>query len=423
MRKSFHAAQIREVAPVKGPSTGTASLVGPPCILYLHAKVFDRVVCAAELMGVRRHAAVRGWKVCEVALDERHPAPELREAMRRLRPLGCIVTSGGRLNPPPRLFGGVPVVYIEPPRKLCRLGVARVMADNAEIARFAFRELLSGHPEALAFIGGRWNRIWSRERGSAFAALARKAKLRFIPFPHRRELDAERDARLHAFVRNLPPRCGVFCATDLTAADVSRFAIEERRCVPNDLTFVGVNDIEQKWKAPAPSVTSVRLDFERFGYEASKMLEDALAAKNTKERKGLVNSVPFVAKSVAVGPLMVTRRDSTRGWGRRMPDILRAVEMIRAEACDGLTAATLAARFPGSRRLFDLRFREAMGHPVHDEILHVRLERVLTLLVRPDVPIGAIPFQCGFRSEIALHKLFRRRYGVSMRQWRKEHAK
>ena len=392
-------------------------------ILYLHAKVFDASICAVELTGMRRHAAARGWDVREVALDEKHLAPALRETLRCLRPLGCVVQSEGRLNPPPRLFGDIPAVYVEPSHELCRMDVARVVMDNAEIARFAFRELMSGHPEALAFIGGRWNRIWSRERGSAFATLVREAKLPLFSFPHRRESDAERDARLHAFVRNLPPRCGVFCATDRTAADVSGFALEEHRHVPHDLTFVGVNDIEQKWKAPAPSVTSVRLDFERFGYEAAKMLGNVLTTKTTKDHKDFVNPVSFVAKSVSVGPLMVTRRDSTRGWGRRIPDILRAVEMIRAEACDGLTAAKLAARFPGSRRLFDLRFREAMGHPVHDEILHVRLERALTLLVRPDVPIGTISFQCGFRSEIALHKLFTRRYGVSMRQWRKEHAK
>lgn len=374
-------------------------------ILYLHSTHYDARSVAAEMAGVRRHAAAHGWKALEVTIDEAQLTSALRETLRRLHPLGCVVNSGGRLNPSPRLFGKIPVVYVDPSRELCRQGVARVVMDNAEIARFAFRELMSGNPEALAFIGGRWNRLWSRERGSAFAALAREAKLPFFPFQYRRESDAERVSRLHDFVRGLPPRCGVFCATDLTAADVSGFAIEEHRLVPHDLTFVGVNDIEQKWKPPAPSVTSVRLDFERFGYEAAKMLGSMFAT------------------SVSVGPLMVTRRDSTRGRGRREPSVAKAVEMIRTEACDGLTAEKLAARFPGTRRLFDLRFREAMGHSVLDEILHVRLERVLSLLARPDVPIGAIYFQCGFRSEIALHKLFTRRYGISMRQWRKEHAK
>lgn len=391
---------------------GTGFHAGRQRILYLTAKAFDARTREAESTGIRRYASARGWEVCLAALDERRPGPVLNAALHRLRPLGCIVKSGGCLNPPPRLFGATPVVYVEPSCGLCRLEVPRVVMDNAEIARFAFRELMSGHPEALAFVGSRWNRIWSRERGWAFAALVHEANLPFFPFPYRRETDEERIARLRAFVRLLPPRCGVFCATDRTAADVSRFAVEERRHVPRDLAFVGVNDIESLWTSPSPSVTSVRLDFERFGYEAAKMLAHRIDAGGAD-----------IPPAVALGPLMVTRRDSTRGRGRRSPNIVRAVEMIRAEACDGLTAVALASRFPGSRRLFDLRFREAMGHPVYDEILHVRLERALSLLARPDVPIEAIAFQCGFGSQIALHKLFRGRYGISMSQWRKNHSR
>ena len=88
---------------------------------------------------------------------------------------------------------------------------------------------------------------------------------------------------------------------------------------------------------------------------------------------------------------------------------------------DGLTVAGLAKRLPGSRRLLDLRFREAMGHSVHDEIQQVRLERVFDLLQRPDMPIGAIADFSGF----ALHQLdrvFRARFGCSLRAWRKRNA-
>ena len=93
--------------------------------------------------------------------------------------------------------------------------------------------------------------------------------------------------------------------------------------------------------------------------------------------------------------------------------------MIRREACNGLTAEKLAKRFRGTRRLFDMRFREAMGHPPLDEIMHVRLERVLELLSQPDFPISAIADVSGFSSERMLRKLFRSRFKVSMREWRK----
>ena len=93
--------------------------------------------------------------------------------------------------------------------------------------------------------------------------------------------------------------------------------------------------------------------------------------------------------------------------------------MIRREACDGLTAAALASRFRCSRWLFEMRFREATGYSVLDEILHVRLDRVLSLLSQTDTAIGAIYALCGFRTSRALDFLFHARFKTSMREWRR----
>ena len=97
------------------------------------------------------------------------------------------------------------------------------------------------------------------------------------------------------------------------------------------------------------------------------------------------------------------------------------VEIIRSEACNGLTASVLIAKFPGSRGHFERRFREAMGHSVLDEILLVRLQRAGELLAGTDMPISAIADFCGFRTHIALHKFFRSRTGMTMGAWRKKH--
>ena len=98
---------------------------------------------------------------------------------------------------------------------------------------------------------------------------------------------------------------------------------------------------------------------------------------------------------------------------------MKALEVIRLEACNGLTAANLASRFPGSRKLFELRFREAMGHSVMDEIQHVRMQHVFDLLSRPDFPISAIASFSGFDCDRELRRQFRARTGTSMREWRK----
>jgi LacI family transcriptional regulator len=115
---------------------------------------------------------------------------------------------------------------------------------------------------------------------------------------------------------------------------------------------------------------------------------------------------------------MAVWRESTGGAGRREPHIMAAVERIRREACDGLTAQKVIAESPGSKRLFNLRFREATGHSVLEEIRHVRLEKVETLLSQTDTPIGAIADFCGWGSSTALERFFRSRTGMTMHEWR-----
>ncbi len=116
---------------------------------------------------------------------------------------------------------------------------------------------------------------------------------------------------------------------------------------------------------------------------------------------------------------MAVWRESTRGSGRHDPHILAAVERIRREACDGLSAREVIAAAPGSRSLFNLRFREAMGHSVLDEIRHVRLEKVETLLASTDTPINALASLCGWGTDGSLKRFFLSRTGMTMREWRR----
>jgi AraC-like DNA-binding protein len=62
-----------------------------------------------------------------------------------------------------------------------------------------------------------------------------------------------------------------------------------------------------------------------------------------------------------------------------------------------------------------------MGHTVLDEIIHVRLQAVMDMLARPEPPIGAIADFCGFGSQVELRIIFKKRMGMSLRQWRQSH--
>ena len=378
-----------------------------PAILYFEQDSRG-FIQSASLAGIRRYAQSLRWDVVVVPLAESRPGgiPALLAAHRPVA--GCIVDgSGGRRDLPPRLFGEVPVVYMHADPSLYGGRGERVGYDDAAIAEAAFRELSAGLPAAFAvvpFASPSGRRGWSLRRERAFAEVTAKSGKPFYRMPWRKEPKEQREARLVQWLASLPRHTAIFAVGDMTAFETAAAARLCHRSIPRELTLLGVDSDPVLCEATHPTLSSIQIDHELAGY---------LAAKAIGERYGIVNNTIYVR------PLLALRRESTGGSGRREPFVLEAVEIIRREACDGLTAAELAGRFRCSRPLFDRRFREAVGHSPLEEILHVRLEKVFTLLSRTDTPVGAVADFCGFRSHIALHWLFKKRTGMSMREWRK----
>ena len=79
----------------------------------------------------------------------------------------------------------------------------------------------------------------------------------------------------------------------------------------------------------------------------------------------------------------------------------------------------VARRFKVSRSLLELRFRELQGESVYEAMLRIRLEEVKRLLRNTTTPISEITSACGWENPTPPKVLFKRRFGISMREWRK----
>ena len=375
-----------------------------------------------------RFARTVGWCVEPILMDVLSPT-ELRKIVRSGNVVGCVRNAEWpHHSAAEKAFEAMrmPVVVLDPSEADRSRRDGAVFCDNTAIAKAAFRELSAGRPPSFAAVTY-WNPSlrWAHERIAAFCALCSDAKRECSVFPPNGvEQPKARMARLAEWAAALPNHVAIFAANDFTAVETAIALRSRFRHIPKTATLVGVDGSPERHDIPASPVplSSVNVNFESAGFLAARMLWDVVAAKSTKEHKPFVDSVSFVAESATFGPLMVVRRESTRGRGRRERFVLEAAEAIRREACDGLTATELAARFPVSRKHFERRFREATGHSVLDEILHIRLEQVTAYLLRRDIAIDAIAGLCGFGSEIELRRLFRRRFGMSMSEWRARNA-
>ncbi len=364
-----------------------------------------------KLAGVRRYAEAAGWNVIPIPQEE-SGWKSIPGLLAKYSPVGCVCDEDSTpTRATPRLFGDIPVIFANGYGNRYDGGACRICVDNEAVARAAFRELSAGNPKAFAVVGESSSPEWSVIRIKAFRAEASKTGLPCRVFRENKwEVEEEAAAYFLPILAALPRHTAIYAVNDPIARRIADAANAAGLRIPQDLTLLGTDNNPDWCEGSYPTLSSIQLDFERMGYLSAKVLAERMTGRATR-----------VFPIATVGPMLAVRRESTRGHGRREPLILAAVEIIRREACDGLTVAALAARLPGSRRLLDLRFREAMGHSVHEEILQVRLERVFDLLRRPGTPIGTIADLSGF----ALHqldKVFRTRFGCSLRTWRQRNA-
>ena len=383
-----------------------------------------------KLDGIRRYARMLRCPVETCLGDEVRPA-NLPQILKRVHPAGCIAESWyDQRVMPPRLFGNIPVVYFDAPDGPGWHGAASISCDEAAVARTAFRELAAAQPPSYAVVPYFLPRHWSDKRVAAFQALCAETKAECRVFKARLgSKPAARAARFKRLVRwmaELPQHCAIFAVNDESAFEAMRALADAGRAVPRSATLVGVDatEMDTEEKTGLPGVSSIEIDFELAGYLAAKRLGEEMANKQLAtggrhpQRAARRAPASLDGDIPAFGPLLVVRRKSTSGTGRHADYILEAVEMIRRRACDGLTVAALAAKFKCSRRLFDMRFREAMGHSARDEIEHVRFENAFSLLKGTDTPVSAIADFCGYRTASALRHIFLARTGTSMRAWR-----
>ena len=116
--------------------------------------------------------------------------------------------------------------------------------------------------------------------------------------------------------------------------------------------------------------------------------------------------------------MCLVRRKSTGRFKRIDKDVSRAVERIRREACNGISARNITDDFDCSRRMAEIRFRNVIGHSILQEIRQVRLENAKRLLRNPGLSMNFIANNCGYGSPSAFSFFFRAETGQSPSSWR-----
>lgn len=314
----------------------------------------------------------------------------------------------------------MPVVYlwkdaVEPPGILRRMTLLRM--GFGEVGRAAARHFLERRGyRSFAYVEDIRNPQWSVERGRAFRDAVASAGLPFHHFSaeggtyhtsisSRRELTA-----LAEWLIPLSKPVAVFAATDMRARDTLLACREAGLDVPREVAILGADDNEFICRHVFPNLSSVAMDFASLGKTAAEELWRLMEGKRPRCRDC---EMPIVG---------VTARASTAPSSIGGPLVNAALGWIEAHACEGATVADVAKAVRTSRPLLDLRFRELRCGTVLGALQERRLREVCRLLRETDDSIEAICDEAGFSDTSGLRRLFRSRFGCSMREWRKRQA-
>ncbi len=368
-------------------------------ILYVRSS--DRPPSILKNRGFLRGAQAGGWQVQSATLAEINAA-RLRELIKFWKADALVCDCGGLITPPNlRKLERLPAIWIScrPPKGDAK--VFTVNDDSPAVAELAARELLQLNYTHFAFVHFPHGRIWSRDRAEHFREIIQMHGYDCREFKSGNAADTQSwFGRLKEWMEGLPKPCGLFAANDEVSSHVRSICRAKGWKIPNDIAVVGVDNDEFICESAHPSLSSVLADNEQMGFLAAQML----AARLRNARLGATRST--------VSPLMVVRRESTRPYRASNGYVAKALELIREKACEGLRARDVISVMKGSRRTVEMRFREATGHSILDEILHVRMTHAKELLISNRTrPVKVVAQMCGYSSESTFRKVYRAHLG------------
>ena len=284
-----------------------------------------------------------------------------------------------------------------------------VETDDAEIARLAAEHLIERGFKHFGYCGdARFN--WAVWREGFFADQLRKGGHECHAY-RTDSAPADPEAQslhLSAWIKRLPKPVGIMACYDRRGQQVLDACRNAGLAVPDEVAVVGVDNDELLCELAAPPLSSVIPNTHRTGYEAAALLDRMMGGKKVPPKAHLI------------APLGVAARQSTDVLAIDDREVAGAVRFIREHACEGINVADLLRQVPLSRRVLEQRFQRSLGRTPHEEILHVRLNRVQRLLAETDLPLYQIAERTGFEHVEYLSVAFKREVGKTPRQFRDE---
>jgi len=297
-------------------------------------------------------------------------------------------------------------------------GAPIVFWDDTQIAQLAAEHLVSLGLDSFAYIGPEHFEP-SHRRARNFQQILKRASKPCQIFEWndnhmpdvvvRNAQDWQSAIRfIQQSLEQLDLPVGILANTDITASLVIEAATEIGLRCPDDLAVMGMWNYKIVCESTQPPLTSIEIDYQKFGYEAATILHRMITKPGY--------NAPAVTRTS--GRQLIIR-ESTDFLSFDDKLIATALRYIRQHAPQRpMSVSEVIDQVPMSRSSFTARFKNAVGHSAKSEITRARLDQVKKFLQQTDWSITRISEECGFDSSQDLSRLFRKWLGQTPSEFR-----
>ena len=293
-----------------------------------------------------------------------------------------------------------------------RRRVAFIGSDERGLGAHAaghFRSL--GTFRAFAFVMSSPATVWAQQRFEGFrdALAAHGCEPVLIDSPHVAgspdDLSYLKDA-----LAAMPKPVAVMAAYDQRGAQVLQACDGTGLTVPKHVQVIGVDDDPVFCDFSRPTLTSLSTSQVRKGEVAAMALDRQMSGVHAGRQV------------IKLKDAKIVERESTAPIAPAAHLIERAMDFVERQATHGVRARDVVAHLGVSQALVSQRFREYGCRTLSDALARARLKAVRAKLRTTKMKIGAITAACGFPNADYAKRLFRKTYGLTMRDYRRSLA-
>lgn len=291
--------------------------------------------------------------------------------------------------------------------------LTHIFTDNFKVGRLAADYFLEKGFENFAYCGLS-SIYWSNERKNGFKSVLDNSE-RIISFNEYENYQSEQKhheefLRLIDWLQELPKPVAMMVCNDDRGQDILAACRIAKIHVPEQIAIVGVDDDEMVCELSTPSLSSVKLNIEKAGFEAAQLLDSVLNGK-----------VALPCDEIIVDPVKVVERQSSDSYGVSDDDVNIALSYIRQNVKNAIQVVDVVESTSLSRRALERRFKTILGRTILDEIRRVRSDKIAQLLIETNMSVMQIALYMNFNGIENVSRYFQQKYNMTPLAFRKKH--